>query len=121
MNEYDIVGGLAFSKGPEGKPMVYGGPNNFFGTMTKTGVYPETIQACRAVSTSYTLFKLDIFKNEKLKKPWFRSDPRIKMGESKNEEIDLSFFDELNKLGYKVACDTRVRLGKYDMATDTIW
>ena len=66
--------------------------------------------------------KLKLFtSNEKLKKPWFRSSPKLKLGETKNEEIDTDFYNELNKLGYKVACDTRVRLGKYDIATDTIW
>jgi hypothetical protein len=121
MDNYDVVGGLAFTKGIEGKPMVYGNPRGFFETMTKTSVFPETIQECRGIGTSYTMFKLDIFKNEKLKKPWFRSSPKLKLGETKNEEIDTDFYNELSKLGYKVACDTRVRLGKYDIATDTIW
>ncbi len=121
IENFDVVGGLSFSKGEEGFPLVYGDPRILPQTMNRSVVYPELIQPCFGVGTAYTLFKTEIFKNEKLKKPWFNLDPRRQAGKINNEYIDFNFFDNIKKLGYKVACDTRVRVGRYDMATDIIW
>lgn len=121
IENYDVVGGLSFTKGIEGTPIIYGDTRMIPQTMTKTSPYPETVQPCLGIGTSYTLFKMDIFKNDKVAKPWFKADPRRLLGKFTNDNIDLTFFENLHKLGYKVACDTRVRLGRYDMETDMVW
>ena len=56
---------------------------------------------------------MDIFRNEKLPKPWFS-------GNGPND-TDLTFFDNIHKLGYKVACDTRIKVGTYDEIDDIVW
>lgn len=120
IQNYDVVGGLAFTKGVNGNPLVYGDPSFFPHTMSRSNVYPESVQTCFGLGTNYTLFKLDIFKDERLKKPWFNNDPR-RTPNKPLSEIDFAFFDNLHKIGYKVGCDTRVRLGRYDMETGLVW
>jgi hypothetical protein len=34
---------------------------------------------------------------------------------------DLYFFGRLRELGYRVACDTRVKVGHYDVSTGVVW
>lgn len=122
IQNFDVVGGLAFTKGEEGHPIVYGDPRVFPHTMTRVNtVYPEVVQPCFGIGTNYTLFRLDIFKDERLKRPWFNPDPRRQTGKKPNLDIDYNLFDQLHKLNYKVACDTRVRLGRFDIESGLIW
>lgn len=113
IEKYDVVGGLKFSQGIEGKPMVYGHPQMIPASYVSVPLIPEAIQECLGIGTAFTLFKLDIFKNPDLKKPWFKK-PNL-------GGPDLAFFDNIHKLGYKVACDTRVRLGNFDSENQLVW
>ena len=122
MDKFDVIGGLYWTKGEGGQPMVYGDPSvspvNFIPQMPK----PDTIQPACGLGMGFNLFKIDMFKDPKLRKPWF---------ETKNEYIpnvgsqvytqDLYFYENAGKLGYKFACDTRVRVGHLDPATDVVW
>jgi|GEM_PF-5549809 len=109
---FDVVGGLLWDKGPGGKAKIYGSPYLMPQTFLPVIPYPETIQNCLGLSTGFTLFKLSIFEDTRIQKPWFL--PNI-------ENPDLYFFENIHKLGYKVACDTRVKVGSYDIERDIVW
>jgi hypothetical protein len=48
---------------------------------------------------------------------WFET-----IGDGKNFMTqDLYFFKRAQELGYKFACDTRVRVGHYDQGSGIIW
>ena len=34
---------------------------------------------------------------------------------------DLKFFESAGKLGYKFACDSRIKVGHYDYENDQMW
>jgi hypothetical protein len=81
----------------------------------------DGIQPCLGVPTGYTLYKLELFKDPKLPKPWFRTELPYEVGKSKNLHDDQYFFENIHKLGYKVACDTRIKVGHLDNKNDIVW
>jgi hypothetical protein len=117
MTEYDVIGGLYWTKGPGGMPMIYGNPKemplNFIPQIPQI----ETIQRCNGLGMGFTLFKMEIFKDKKVPKPWFKTLQE----NGKAYTQDLYFFENIIKLGYKVACDTRVKVGHYSFEEDIIW
>lgn len=121
IDDYAAISGLYWTKGEGGQPMIYGDPNdselNF-----RPQVPVKEIQECNGLGMGFTLFKLDLFKDPKIEKPWFKTfnewDPQKGV---KIYTQDLYFFEKIRKLGYKVACDTRVKVGHYDVNMDVVW
>jgi hypothetical protein len=68
------------------------------------------------------MYKLSMFRDPRLRRPWFRTaqdyDP---VNGTKLYTQDLYFFEDAAKNGYRFACDTRVRVGHYDIQNDLIW
>jgi len=121
IDDFAAIGGLYWTKGEGGQPMIYGEGeegNLHFRPQPPT----KDIQECDGLGMGFTLFKLDIFKNPQIEKPWFRTcqdwDPQRG---TKVYTQDLFFFEKIRKLGYKVACDTRVKIGHYDPQMDIVW
>jgi hypothetical protein len=122
MDKYDVIGGLYWTKGVDGKPMCYGKhdvfPVNFAPFMPET----DTVVRCNGLGMGFTLFKLDIFKNKKLPKPFFETVQKYIPGQGATSYTqDLKFFENAGKLGYKFACDSRVKVGHYDFENDQMW
>ena len=122
MDTYDVVGGLYWTKGEGGQPMIYGDPNvqplNFIPQIPQS----ETVQETNGLGMGFHLFKMDIFKDERVPRPWFRTVQEIVPGQgAKTYTQDLYFFENIRKLGYRVACDTRVKVGHYDYVNDIVW
>jgi len=122
MDEFDVVGGLYWTKGEGGQPMIYGDPKvepfNFIPQMP----IMDGFQPANGLGMGFNLFKLDIFKNENLFKPWFKTlQEFIPEVGGKTYSQDLYFYENAGKLGYKFACDTRVKVGHYDIEMDIVW
>jgi hypothetical protein len=122
MDKYDAIGGLYWTKGIEGKPMCYGKhdifPVNFVPFMPET----DTVTRCNGLGMGFTLFKMEIFKNKKLPKPFFETVQKYTPGKGvEGYTQDLKFFENAGKLGYKFACDSRVKVGHYDYENDQMW
>jgi hypothetical protein len=122
MDEYDVVGGLYWTKGEGGQPMIYGDPTvqplNFVPQVPK----PETVQPANGLGMGFNLWKIEMFKDEKLPKPWFQTLNSFVPGQGvRSYTQDLYFFENAGKVGYKFACDTRVRVGHLDPASDVVW
>jgi hypothetical protein len=122
IGEYDVVGGLYWTKGEGGQPMIYGDPKaepfNFIPQMPMD----EAIQPANGLGMGFNLFKIDIFKDERLPKPWFKTvQEYIPEKGSRFYTQDLYFYENAGKLGYKFACDTRVKVGHYDSEMDVVW
>jgi hypothetical protein len=122
MDSYDVVGGLYWTKGEAGQPMIYGDPKaiplNFIPQIPLT----DTIQPCNGLGMGFTLFKMDIFKDPKIEKPFFKTEQKFTPGVGAVAYTqDLYFFEKIHKLGYRVACDTRVKVGHYDVNQDIVW
>lgn len=122
MDKYDAIGGIYFTKGIGGQPMCYGNPKvkpfNFIPFMPPA----DSVTQCNGLGMGFTLFKLDMFKDKRLPNPIFetvqRYDP-IKGSAAYTQ--DLKFFENAGKLGYKFACDSRVKVGHYSVEEDFIY
>jgi glycosyltransferase involved in cell wall biosynthesis len=122
IKEYDVVGGLYWTKGEGGQPMIYGDPHsiplNFIPQLPKQG----QLHWCNGLGMGFNLFKLDIFKDTRIPKPWFKTCQEYTPGVGcKAYTQDLYFYENIRKLGYRVACDTRILVGHYDVNTDICW
>jgi hypothetical protein len=117
---FDVIGSLYWTKGEEGQPMIYGDPRDPVLNFRPQIPLVDSLQPCYGLGMGFTLFKLDIFK--KLQPPWFKTvqecDPTqgVKMYTQ-----DLYFFEKLFYSGFKVACDTRIKVGHHDKEKDVIW
>lgn len=122
MDQYDVVGGLYWTKGEGGQPMIYGDPAvtpvNFIPQVPKT----DTLQPANGLGMGFNLFKMEIFKNPAFPKPWFKTLQEFTPGVgAKVYTQDLYFYENAGKLGYRFACDTRVKVGHYDVNMDIVW
>lgn len=118
---YAAVGGLYWTKGESGQPMIYGNPAeplNFIPQMPT----PDSIQRCHGLGMGFTLFDMNVFKDPKLNRPFFETVQRFEPNKGfQAYSQDLHFFERIGQLGYKVACDTRVKVGHLDPEQDIIW
>lgn len=120
IDKYDVVGGLYWTKGEEGQPMIYGNPyvapKNFIPQIPIV----DSIQPCNGMGMGFHLFKMDIFK--KMPGPWFKTLQQYDQQSGvKVYTQDLYFYEEASKYGFNYACDTRVKVGHYDYVNDMIW
>lgn len=122
MDKYDIVGGLYFTKGEGGQPMCYGNMNEFPVNFKPFLPMGDQITPCRGTAMGFTLYKMDVFKDPKMPRPFFKTvqeyDPNIG---GKSYTQDLYFSENAGKLGYKQAIDPRVKVGHMDLSSEYIW
>jgi hypothetical protein len=115
IEEYDGVGGLYWTKGEGGQPMIYGDPavmpRNFVPQLPRL----ETVQHCNGLGMGFNLFKVAMFK--KMERPWFKTVQEPGKGFTQ----DLWFFNNAASAGFKFACDTRVKVGHLDVNSGKIW
>jgi hypothetical protein len=118
---FAAVGGLYWFKGEEGPAMIFGRP----GEEPKFAPQPpdpDTIQECNGLGMGFTLFDLDVFRDERVPRPWFRTLQAYSPEYGPwGYGQDLYFFENLRRVGYRVACDTRVKVGHYDANTGIVW
>jgi len=121
MDKYDVVQGLYWTKGEGGQPMIYGDPNVIPKNFIPQRPRKDEVMACNGLGMGFNLFKLDIFKNKDLPKPWFKTVQEVVQGGARAYTQDLYFFEQAAKYGYKYAVDCRVKVGHYAIDTDIIW
>lgn len=121
MDKFDVVGGLYWTKGEMGQPMIYGNPNEMPKNFIPQMPIPGTVQHCNGLGMGFNLWKVDMFKDERLRRPWFKTLQQVDEGGAKMYTQDLYFFEDAAKYGYRFACDTRIKVGHYDYQNDMIW
>ncbi len=121
IEDYAVVSGLYYTKGEGGLPMIYGRPGEL--PMFKP-IPPQegVLQECNGLGMGFNLFRLDMFRDERIPKPWFETIQKWDPNEGgQGFTQDLKFFHEIRQLDYKVACDTRVKVGHLDPSTGIVW
>lgn len=117
IQEYDVVGGLYWTKGEGGSPMIWGDPKSP-NTFVPQVPLPDCIQRCNGLGMGFTLFRMEMFRDARFTfGEWFKTV----CGKEGMMTQDLYFFQKAAELGYKFACDTRVRVGHYDLENDVVW
>lgn len=119
---YDAVGGIYWTKGAGGQPMIYGDPHIMPRNFIPQRPVPESVQPCNGLGMGFTLFRLAMFRDPRIPHPWFRTVQEFTpyVG-AKAFTQDLWFFDQAGSVGHKFACDTRVKVGHHELDTDRVW
>jgi hypothetical protein len=115
--EFACIGGLYWTKGEGGVPQIWGDPQapevNFRPMPPIAGKLVE----CCGTGMGFNLWRLSMFKDPKLRRPWFRT---IAGAEGVGTQ-DLHFWADARNNGYRCAIDCDVLVGHYDFSTDTTW
>lgn len=117
--EFDAIGGLYFTKGEGGQPQIWGNPKEF--PLNFKPCPPDIsggLVECNGTGMGFTLFRLDMFKDDRLRKPWFKTTASQSEGAFTQ---DLYFWVDAKKHGFRCAIDCSVKVGHYDLASDIVW
>lgn len=119
MTKFDCVGGLYWTKGEGGQPMCYGNPKSMPKNFIPQIPQPETLQECNGLGMGFNLFKIEMFK--KLPSPWFRTVQEVTGAGARAYTQDLWFFEQAGRQGFRFACDTRIKVGHWDIQNKMMW
>ncbi len=111
------VGGLYFTKGPEGVAQIWGDPNDPIVNFRPQVPVDGQLVECCGTGMGFNLFRLSMFKDERLRKPWFKT----LSGSEGFATQDLYFWGDARKYGYRCAVDCSVKVGHYDLENDMMW
>lgn len=115
--EYAAIGALYFLKGEGGCAQIWGDPRDSLNFRPQLPDPNGGLIPCNGTGMGFTLFRLAMFKDERLRKPWFKTQKDIN-GISTQ---DLYFWGDAIKHGYKAAIDCSVRVGHFDHVTGINW
>jgi hypothetical protein len=116
--ELSCIGGLYWTKFEGGVPQIWGDPKdpvlNFRPQPPRAG---ELVECC-GTGMGFNLWRLAMFKDKNLRKPWFRTVASAEEGAGTQ---DLYFWGDARKHGYRCAVDCSVLVGHYDHGSGITW
>lgn len=115
--EYACIGGLYWTKGEGGIPQVWGDPADPVLNFRPQPPRPGELVECNGTGMGFNLWRLSMFKDTKLRKPWFVT----KCDTGGTGTQDLYFWSDAKKYGYRCAVDCGVLVGHYDVNTGICW
>lgn len=117
--EFAAFGGLYFTKGFGGVAQIWGDPHEHPINFRPQKPDPNGgFKECNGLGMGFTLFRLDMFKDERLRRPWFKT---IASREEGVGTQDLYFFSDVRKYDYRCVVDCSVKVGHYDIENDVMW
>lgn len=111
------IGGLYWTKFEGGVPQIWGDPNDPVVNFRPQPPVPGQLVECCGTGMGFNLFRLSMFKDERLRKPWFKT----LAGSEGVGTQDLYFWGDARKHGYRCAIDCGVLVGHYDASTGICW
>lgn len=116
--EFACIGGLYWTKGEEGVPQIWGDPKDpTLNFRPQPPVAGQLVECC-GTGMGFNLWRIDMFKDGRLRRPWFRTIASASEGVGTQ---DLYFWGDARKYGYRCAIDCDVLVGHYDLNTDIVW
>lgn len=115
--QYDCIGGLYFCKGDGGCAHIWGDPKDPVLNFRPQVPLVDTVMECNGSSMGFHLWRTKMFKDKKLRKPWFKTIA----GQEGVGTQDLYFWGDAKKHGYRTAVDTSVKVGHWDEANQICW
>lgn len=123
--ELACIGGLYFTKGEGGVAQIWGDPKDPVVNFRPQAPDPSGgLVECVGTGMGFNLFRLKMFKDERIKKPWFKTKNGSD-GQGVGTQ-DLAFWGDARKYGYRCAIDCSVKVGHHDLKgdfgpPDTMW
>lgn len=115
--EFSCIGGLYYTKGEGGHAQIWGDPKDpILNFRPQIPDIEGKLVECCGTGMGFNLWRLSMFKDEKLRKPWFVTN--TKQGISTQ---DLYFWTDARKYGYRCAVDCSIKVGHYDLENDITW
>ena len=119
--EMAAISGLYHTKGPEGVPQIWGDPNDGLNFRPQPPRPGELVECC-GIGMGFALWRLSMFKDARLRRPWFRTIA----GAQGVGTQDLYFAADARQYGYRFAVDCDVLVGHYDLTgqfgiPDFVW
>lgn len=117
--EYACIGGLYWTKGEGGVPQIWGDPKDPLLNFRPQVPRPGEVVECCGTGMGFNLWRLSMFKDPKLRKPWFKT-----LNGAEGQGVgtqDLYAWGDFRKHGYRCAVDCSVLVGHYDAANDIPW
>jgi hypothetical protein len=122
--KYAGISGLYFTKGFGGQPQIWGDPKDPILNFKPCPPDPNGgLVECCGLGNGFTVFRLDLFKDEKIARPWFKTTASMQDGMMTQ---DLYFAKNARLQGYRFAVDCSIKVGHYDLEgkfgpPDTMW
>jgi hypothetical protein len=109
--QFACIGGLYFTQGPGGCAQIWGDPKDPVLNFRPQLPDPSGgLVECCGTGMGFNVFRLDMFKDPKLRKPWFKTNTENGVGTQ-----DLHFWSDARKHGYRAAIDCSIKVGHYDL------
>ncbi len=109
--EMACIGGLYYTKGEGGVPQIWGDPKDPILNFRPQPPDPNGgLVECCGTGMGFNLFRLAMFKDTRLRKPWFVTQTS---GGGMSTQ-DLYFWGDARKYGYRCGIDCSVKVGHYD-------
>lgn len=106
--ELHAISGLYFQKGEGGYPQIWGDPKDpILNFRPQAPVNCELVECC-AVGMGFTLWRLSMFRDQRLRRPWFQTRTAPLMSQ------DMFFWEDAREHGYRCAVDCSVKVGHID-------
>jgi hypothetical protein len=119
---FDAVGGLYFTKGEAGQPMIYGNPKEMPKSFRPQIPVPDAVQPCNGLGMGFTLFRIKMLQDKGIPRPIFKTVQEYTPGKGTAMFTqDLYAFQELAKHGYSFASDNRVKVGHLSFDDNMVW
>lgn len=107
--EIHAISGLYFQKGEGGYPQIWGDPRDPLPNFRPQPPVNGELVECCAIGMGFTLWRLSMFKDGRLRRPWFQTQQQPMMSQ------DLFFWDDAREKGYRCAVDCGVKVGHMDI------
>lgn len=115
--EYSAFSGLYFCKGEGGCAHIWGDIKDPVVNYRPQIPRPNEIIEAYGLSMGFCLFRLSMFKDKKLRRPWFKTTAGIEGSGTQ----DLWGWHDFRKHGYRGAVSCDVSVGHLDINTGIVW
>lgn len=117
-HDLSAVSGTYFTKGHGGVCQCWGDVNDpVMNFRPQLPPVQGEIKECVGIGMGMALWRLKMFKDERLRRPWFVTQK----GPTGVSTQDLYFWTDARKYGYRCAVSGSVRVGHYEASTGIMW
>jgi len=117
--EFAAISGLYWTKGPGGVPQIWGDVRDALMNFRPQPPDPRGgLVECNGLGMGFCLFRTDLFRDPKLRRPWFKTVASSSEGVGTQ---DLYAWGDFRKNGYRAAVACDVLVGHHSVEEDKTW